>query len=419
MYPQPYRELSNHDFDMGDSLLSPEQGEGGARDMKHSNSFKSTFSRFSRNSKASAMSSASRTRMLTRAERAYLIIAALEALIVSAIAFAVFALVEARVTVQNAKVRTVPVYLVIFILARLFSCVYSFDALSSRNVIQLCLHIFFQVCMLTYAILEIPQTRNAFKGLDLQDGCVMRNGVMDCVGPGSLYSLLEKLMIVPPIVIGLATIAYAFLARHLYFQFGWAQFKLVNASLVLRKLHRDYQLQVSLLKLVAYFSTAFCISYLILITSAEPTSVEFIITIIALPLSLTALGVCGWALKHEKLYPMAACLILMLGGEAYFVYKLISLWMPKTAGLYKNTKITMAVFSVFSVLIFACTFVNGCICINNFGKGLKDAHEDPEKNEGLLGLGLPAIGLPATNKTVGSPIDSPYEVVSPTKLVIE
>lgn len=129
--------------------------------------------------------------------------------------------------------------------------------------------------MLTYAILEIPQTRNAFKGLDLQDGCVMRDGVLvsvapdlcsalltaqDCVGPGSLYSLLEKLMIVPPIVIGLATIAYAFLARHLYFQFGWAQFKLVNASLDLKKLHRDYQLQVSLLKLVAYFSTAFCIS---------------------------------------------------------------------------------------------------------------------------------------------------------------
>lgn len=45
--------------------------------------------------------------------------------------------------------------------------------------------------------------------------------------------------------------------------------------------------------------------------------------------------------------------------------------------------------------------------------------EDPEKNEGLLGLGLPAIGLPAIGKSVGSPIDSPYEVVSPTKLVIE
>lgn len=72
MYPTPYRQLSSHDFDMGDSLLSPEQG--GARDMKHSNSFKSTFSRFSRNSGSSGLSAATRTRMLTRAERAYLII---------------------------------------------------------------------------------------------------------------------------------------------------------------------------------------------------------------------------------------------------------------------------------------------------------------------------------------------------------
>ncbi|KAL1412769.1 hypothetical protein Q8F55_000516 [Vanrija albida] len=271
MYPQPYRQLSNHDYDMADLALSP--AEGRPRDLRHNSSFKSTFSRFSRSSGASGLSNAgSGVRSLTRAEGAYLIIAVVEAVIVSAIAFTVFALVE------NAKVRTVPVYLVIFILARLFSCVYSFDALGGRNVVQLCLHIFFQVCMLTYAILEIPQTRNAFKDLDLQDGCVLRDGKLDCLGPGSLYSLLEKLMIVPPIVIGLATIAYVFLARHLYFQFGWAQFKLVNASLELKKLHRTYQMQVSLLKLVAYFATSFCIAYLILITSANPSSPELQVT---------------------------------------------------------------------------------------------------------------------------------------------
>ncbi|KAL1412770.1 hypothetical protein Q8F55_000517 [Vanrija albida] len=105
---------------------------------------------------------------------------------------------------------------------------------------------------------------------------------------------------------------------------------------------------------------------------------------------------------------MATCLVLMLGAQGYFVYKLASLWMPKTAGLYKNTKITMAVFSVFSVLIFAITFINGCICINNFGRGLKAAHADPEKNVGL-GFG----------GKLKSPIDGPRDEVAYNKLVIE
>jgi hypothetical protein len=38
------------------------------------------------------------------------------------------------------------------------------------------------------------------------------------------------LFIVTPIVVGLATIAYAVLVRRLWMQFGWAEFRLVGAS---------------------------------------------------------------------------------------------------------------------------------------------------------------------------------------------
>jgi hypothetical protein len=51
-----------------------------------------------------------------------------------------------------------------------------------------------------------------------------------CEGPDSLYNVVQSLLIVTPIVLGLATIAFAFLCRKLYRQFGWAEFHLVGAS---------------------------------------------------------------------------------------------------------------------------------------------------------------------------------------------
>jgi len=123
---------------------------------------------------------------------------------------------QANIDMQNAKVKTVPVYLVIFTTsrlvpcgisadfnrpfssshseqahcplrvatmllysseARLFSLVYVLDSLRAHNVMQvgqstirdvelinqLCLHLWFNLCILTYSILEIPQTKNAME----------------------------------------------------------------------------------------------------------------------------------------------------------------------------------------------------------------------------------------------------------------
>jgi len=56
-----------------------------------------------------------------------------------------------------------------------------------------------------------------------------------CVdGPDSLYYLLQRLMIVVPIILGICTIAFAFLIRRLHEQFGWAVFHLVGASLEMK-----------------------------------------------------------------------------------------------------------------------------------------------------------------------------------------
>jgi len=321
--------------------------------------------------------------LATATEKIYMAIAATEATVVCAIAFTVFGLIEQNIQEQNAKVRTVPVYLVIFIMAQLFSLLYVFDALRARNIVQLLLHMSFQACILLYAIVEIPQTKDALEGT--ADGARCGNYVR-CFGPDSLYNQLQKLMVVPPIIIGLCTFAYIPLLYRLYKEFGWAVFHIVGASPEMKRMHREYQTLISLLKLLLFYSLAFCISTLILATADVSSTAQLVITIIALPVSLfTVLG-CGWALTRENKPVMGASIFFMVLGIAFFLYKLISMWLPGQDQIFTDTKITQAVFSVFAILILILSTIFGCLCFANFDKGLLQAHQNPENRTSLWAL---------------------------------
>ncbi|RXK35896.1 hypothetical protein M231_06816 [Tremella mesenterica] len=321
--------------------------------------------------------------LATGTEKIYMAIAAFEAFVVFCIAFTVFGLVEATIKEQNSKTRTVPVYLAVFIFAQIFSLLYVFDGLRGRNIVQLCLHLFFNVCILVYSILQIPQTKDALDSAP-QDAC---GSYQRCTGPHSFFNLLRKLFIVTPIVLGLSTIAFAALIRRLHVQFGWAVFHLVGASPRMKRMHREYQTLISLLKLLLFFAMAFCIAYLILDTRGiHRNTPEFVLTIIALPVVPILMLACGWALRAENKPIMGLSLGVMIVGLGYFVYKLASMFLPRTSWLYVNTRVTLAMFSIFSIIILIVTFIYGCICMSNFGKGLVEAHRNPENRTSLWGL---------------------------------
>lgn len=107
---------------------------------------------------------------------------------------------------------------------------------------------------------------------------------------------------------------------------------------------------------------------------------------VALPLVIVFILLCGWALRTENKTVMVCLLVIMVAGLAYFIYKLVTLWLPRTSSLYINTKITMAILSIFSIIILLVTFIFGCMCMSNFGKGLVEAHQNPENRTSLWSL---------------------------------
>ena len=106
------------------------------------------------------------------------------------------------------------------------------DPVQEGLTYQLMLHTFFNLCILVYASIQITQTRTALASL----GPLVRCGrFVRCTGPDSLFNTILGLFIVAPVVIGICTIGFALLIRKLYGEFGWAEFRLVGASIELKR----------------------------------------------------------------------------------------------------------------------------------------------------------------------------------------
>lgn len=103
----------------------------------------------------------------------------------------------------------------------------------SSSQTQLILHTFFNLCIFIYAVIQLPQTRDALSGLGPNIRC---GAYPRCTGDDSLFNVIYGPLVVVPIVIGIATLGFAVLIRKLYAEFGWAEFKLVGASLEMKRM---------------------------------------------------------------------------------------------------------------------------------------------------------------------------------------
>lgn len=89
--------------------------------------------------------------------------------------------------------------------------------------------------MFVYAITEIPQTRAALKNVNDPRWCVRRHGEWDCLGRNTMYSTLLNILVWPIIITAFSTAAYVVLVRRLYRQFGWEEFRILNASFGMKR----------------------------------------------------------------------------------------------------------------------------------------------------------------------------------------
>ncbi|MBW0554341.1 hypothetical protein O181_094056 [Austropuccinia psidii MF-1] len=246
------------------------------------------------------------------------------------------------------------VYLSIFILAHLFQIYFAIDALRFKNTIQLIGLCAFNLAILTYAIIQIPE----IKKIQTPSSHSITN------------SLSSILLIGIPAWIGLAQIFFVYLTWHLFKEFGWQIYKQIGADRKIKKIYLMYQIYICLLKFDYFFFIAFSLQLVLLVPSVHHA--EKVLTIIAVPTTLILLIIGYYGVQHESKSIMWAFMLGLLSGSYYFVYKLFRIWQGRhDRGSYAQVFKSLTVFSVSCLLMIFLSFLWAMICLKNFGQGLK------------------------------------------------
>ncbi|KAF8950701.1 hypothetical protein BGZ52_001699 [Haplosporangium bisporale] len=188
-----------------------------------------------------------------------------------------------------------------------------------------------------------------------------------------LLTSLTPFLIVIIAVIGLTQCAVTWLSYQLFQEFGWKIYKKIGADPNMKIMYRAYQIYLVLIKIDLFFFVGFSIQFIYLTLTKRQTDPEYWLTIVVLPITVVILYVAVYAVRHESRRWMTAFLFAMHGGVAYFIFKVVRMWVgdQDQIGKYAGVRYFLTLFASLCLIAILATIVNAAVCFRNFGKGLK------------------------------------------------
>ena len=159
---------------------------------------------------------------------------------------------------------------------------------------------------------------------------------------------MRPILILIPVITGLAEFAYVYLAYRIYQDFGWLVFKRLGAD---RKIHRYYfyyEIFACLLKFDFFFFVGFSMQLLIL--NYHFSDVEAWLTLAAIPIFIVFIFMASWSTRHEVHWLQGVFDIVIIAGAGYFGFKLWRIWDQDTAHIYTNDRKSLTIFGKISPL---------------------------------------------------------------------
>ena len=129
------------------------------------------------------------------------------------------------------------------------------------------------------------------------------------------------------------------------------------------------QIYIALLKFDFFFFLGFTVQFLVVVTGTS--TVEFIITIVAIPVLIALLFLAAYCVRRESVIGHSAIIFVYFVAMAYFVFKLVRMWDSPRASAYKAGRPTLTTFAVLTLGLLIVTIGTAGVCARNFGKGLR------------------------------------------------
>ncbi|KAI8868871.1 hypothetical protein GQ42DRAFT_114059, partial [Ramicandelaber brevisporus] len=187
------------------------------------------------------------------------------------------------------------------------------------------------------------------------------------------------------IIVGFSLVVYSGLTWQLYQEFGWKIYRKLGANVELRKMYRNYQVLLTLLKLDIFFFIGYSVQLIILVLRDQDKEAYVQIGVV-IPFSVVLLGLAFYSLHREHRWFMLFVIAVLSCSPIYFLYRLVTMYNSKRFNAaqkdkYVNSRYYLTFFLVVTLALIFVTIGFSWLCYRAFGKGLQQAIEQYEEKK--------------------------------------
>lgn len=299
-----------------------------------------------------------------RASRIFLLVSFVSAVLILVLESYMYAVINLHKQEFNSQQRytEISIFLSLFIFAAVYQIILTIIGLRTKNMLLLMMLCGFYACMLVYTGIQFnelkrfisvslpPGWRNATKGTNIA-----------VIGVIAITLIVQIFMI------------FFVLRRNV----KWFRYKKIGGDFTIKKLYTVFQIHRSLLIFDFFFFLGFTIQFIVIMIDKK-SSVEFILTVCVLPLSIIILIASDYAATRELVQLTVITATFFLLGCVYVLFKTIRLYTKYTSaysiavtpGAYFPGRKSLLTFAIITLVLLLTTVAIEVWLMVHYHRGL-------------------------------------------------
>lgn len=243
----------------------------------------------------------------------------------------------------------ISIYLSLFIFAAVYQIVLTLIGLRTKNMLLLMMLCGFYACMLVYTGIQFNEIKNyILVSLPPTWRAATKGTNIAVIGVIAVTLVVQAAMI------------FLVLRRNV----KWFRYKKIGGDFTIKTLYTVFQVHRSLLIFDFFFFLGFTVQFIVIMIDKK-SSVEFILTVCVLPLTLVILVASDYAATRELVVLTVATVVCFLLGCAYVLFKTIRLFTKYTSaynmgfepGSYFPGRKSLVTFAAITLVLLVATVV--------------------------------------------------------------